>query len=382
MSEEADYYQILEVEKTATGDEIKKSFRRLAMKYHPDRNPNDKEAEQKFKEINEAYEVLKDEQKRAAYDRYGKQAFAGGMGGTGGNPFGGFEFNFGSGGFSDIFSDVFSEFMGGGSRRQSYAQRGADVRYNMDISLDEAFSGLEKEITLPLSETCATCHGHGTKDGKEAPVCDMCKGSGKVRMQHGGFFVVEQACPKCHGTGHVVKDACPDCKGAGVIHQEKTIKIKIPAGVEDGTRMRIAGAGEAGSRGGENGDLYVFISVKPHKLYTREGADLYTRIPISMCCAALGGKVEIPSIDGAKIELDIAAGSQNDQVVRVKNQGMTMMRSAKRGDMFVKLRVETPVNLTAKQKELLEAFRAESKEETCQPESKSFFDKIKDLFVA
>ncbi len=382
MSEETDYYELLEVAKDASGDEIKKSFRRLAMKYHPDRNPGDKEAEQKFKEINEAYEVLKDEQKRAAYDRYGKQAFAGGMGGQGGNPFGGFEFNFGSGGFSDIFADVFSEFMGGGRRQRTYAQRGADVRYNMEISLEEAYNGVEKEITIPSTQTCETCHGHGTKDGKEAPICPNCQGSGKVHMQRGGFFIVEQECPQCHGSGRIIKEACPECKGAGVINKEKTVKIKIPAGIEDDTRMRISGAGEAGSRGGENGDLYVFITVKPHKLYQREGANLYANVPVSMCCAALGGKIEIPSIDGEKIELAISAGTQNDDVIKVKNQGMTMMRSSRRGDLFVKIRVETPVNLSSRQKELLNEFRSISKDETCQPESKSFIDKIKDLFVA
>lgn len=379
---EKDYYEILEVSKTASGDEIKKSFRRLAMQYHPDRNPGNKEAEARFKEINEAYEVLKDEQKRAAYDRYGHQAFAnGGMGG--GGPFGGFEFNFGTGGFSDIFSDIFSEFMGGGRSggRNNYARPGADVRYNLEITLEEAFSGLEKEITVPSSETCATCNGHGTKDGKEAPLCPHCQGSGKVRLQK-GFFVVEQACPHCRGSGRLVKDVCPDCKGVGAIRKEKTIKVKIPAGIEDGTRMRIPGAGEAGTRGGADGDLYVFVSVKAHKLYERDGANLYARIPISMCCAALGGKIEIPSVDGEKIALDIAAGSQNDQVIRVKNQGMTMMRSKNRGDLFVKLRVETPVNLSARQKELLEEFRSISKDDKCQPESKGFFEKIKDLFVA
>ncbi len=380
---EKDYYEILEVSKTASGEEIKHAFRRLAMQYHPDRNPGNKEAEAKFKEINEAYEVLKDAQKRAAYDRYGHAAFSnGGMGSGGG--FGGFNFDFGggAGGFADIFSEVFSEFMGGGRGRQkSYAQRGQDVRYNMTITLEEAFSGLEKEITLPSSETCETCHGHGTKDGKEAPICTQCGGSGKVRLQQ-GFFVVEQTCPQCKGTGRVIKDACPDCKGKGFISKNKTIKVKIPAGIEDGTRMRIEGGGEAGIRGGENGDLYIFVSVKEHKLYEREGANLYTRIPISMCCAALGGRVEIPSIDGSKLEIDIDAGSQSDQVVKVKGQGMTMVRSERRGDLFVKLRVETPVNLSARQKELLEEFRSISKEEACQPESKSFFDKIKDLFAA
>ena len=380
---EKDYYEILEVSKNASGEEIKHAFRRLAMQYHPDRNPGNKEAEAKFKEINEAYEVLKDEQKRAAYDRYGHQAFAaGGMGG--GNPFGGFNFDFGggAGGFADIFSEVFSEFMGGGrGRKQSYAQRGQDIRYNLSISLEEAFSGIEKEIKFPSTQTCETCHGHGTKDGKEAPVCPHCNGTGKIRLQQ-GFFVVEQACPQCKGTGHLVKEACPDCKGKGFIRQEKIIKVKIPAGIEDGTRMRIEGAGEAGTRGGANGDLYVFITVKEHKLYERDGANLYTRIPISMCCAALGGQIEIPSIDGSKLDVEIKPGSQSDQVVKVKGQGMTMVRSEKRGDLFVKLRVETPVNLSARQKELLEEFRSISKEDSCQPESKSFFDKIKDLFVA
>ena len=380
---ERDYYEVLEVSKTASGDEIKHAFRKLAMQYHPDRNPGNKEAEARFKEINEAYEVLKDEQKRAAYDRYGHQAFAnGGMGS--GNPFGGFNFDFGggAGGFADIFSEVFSEFVGGGrGRRQSYAQRGQDVRYNMTISLEEAFTGLEKEITIPSTETCEECHGHGTKDGKEAPVCPHCNGSGHQRIQQ-GFFVMEQDCPHCKGTGRLVKDPCSKCKGKGFIKKEKTIKVKIPAGVETDTRMRIAGGGEAGIRGGEDGDLYVFITVKNHKLYERDSANLYTRIPISMCCATLGGKVEIPSIDGSTIEVKIDAGAQSDQVIKVKGQGMTMMRSSSRGDLFIKLRVETPVNLSARQKELLEEFRALSKDETCQPESKSFFDKIKDMFAA
>lgn len=378
---EKDYYEVLEVSKDASGDEIKKSFRRLAMQYHPDRNPGNKEAETKFKEINEAYEVLKDEQKRAAYDRYGHQAFAnGGMGG--GNPFGGFDFGGGAGGFADIFSEVFSEFVGRGrGAGRTYAQRGQDVRYNMSLTLEEAFTGLEKEITLPSTETCETCHGHGTKDGKEAPTCPYCKGSGKMRMQQ-GFFVVEQDCPQCKGTGRMVKDACPDCKGKGFVKKQKTIKVKIPAGVEDGMRVRVQGGGEAGIRGGESGDLYVFVSVKEHKLYEREGANLYARIPISMCCAALGGSIEIPSIDGSKIDVKVSAGAQSDQVIKVKNQGMSMVRSERRGDLFVKLHVETPVNLSARQKELLEEFRAIGKEESCQPEAKGFFDKIKDLFAA
>lgn len=379
---EKDYYELLEVARDADGETIKRSYRRLAMKYHPDRNPDDSEAENRFKEICEAYEVLKDSQKRAAYDRYGHQAFAnGGMGG--GNPFNGFEFNFGSGGFSDIFADVFSEFMGGGRGRgtqRSYAERGADVRYNMTITLEEAFTGVEKEITIPSTETCEDCHGHGTKDGKEAPVCDKCHGSGRIHQQQGGFFIVETTCPKCGGKGRIVKDACKSCGGSGVLNKDKTIKVKIPAGIEDETRMRISGAGEAGSRGGENGDLYVFITVKAHKIFSREGANLYMNIPVSMTCAALGGKMEIPAIDGSVIELSIPAGTQSDQIQKIGGEGMTMIRSKGRGDLFVKYRVETPVNLSAKQKELLEEFRAISKDDTCQPETKGFFDKIKDLF--
>lgn len=376
---ERDYYEILEVSRDASGEQIKKSYYRLAMKYHPDRNPDSKECEAKIKEINEAYDILKDSQKRAAYDRYGHQAFANGSGG--GNPFNGFEFNFGTGGFSDVFADIFSEFMGGGrGSRQSYAQKGADVRYNLSLTLEEAFNGVEKELKIPSTETCEECHGHGTKDGKEAPICDKCHGSGKVHQQQGGFFIVETVCPKCGGQGRLVKDKCKKCGGAGVVNKEKTIKVKIPAGIEDDTRIRVSGGGEAGFRGGESGDLYVFISIKPHKIFSRDGANLYMRVPISMACAALGGKMEIPSIDGSKIELEIPAGTQSDQQQKIKDEGMSIIRSTRRGDLFVKYRVETPVNLSGRQKELLEEFQSLSEDESCQPEAKGFFDKIKDLF--
>lgn len=378
---EKDYYEILEVSKTASGDEIKKSFRKLAMQYHPDRNPGDKEAEAKFKEINEAYEVLKDEQKRAAYDRYGHQAFANGMGG--GNPFGeGFNFEFGgAGGFADIFSSVFNDFMGGGrSRKQSYSLRGNDARYDLSITLDEAFTGIEKEIEIDTTEPCSKCHGHGTSDGNPAPICSHCQGSGKVRMQQ-GFFVVEQTCPHCQGSGYLAKDKCPDCKGKGYTKVKKTIKIKIPAGIYDGSRIRMAGYGQAGLRGGENGDLYVFVEVKEHKLYERADNNLYAQVPVSMCCAALGGTVEIPGIDGGKIELKIPAGSQSEEIIKVKGQGFSILHSNSRGDLFVKLKVETPVNLSARQKELLEEFRTIAGD-SCQPQEKSFLDKIKDLFAA
>lgn len=377
---EKDYYEILEVSKTAGNDEIKKSFRKLAMQYHPDRNPGNKEAETKFKEINEAYEVLKDEQKRAAYDRYGHQAFANG---ASGNPFGGgFNFEFGdTGGFADIFSSVFSDFMGGGRpQNRSYSLRGADARYDLSITLDEAFSGFEKEITINTTEACSHCHGHGTADGNPAPACSHCNGTGKVRLQK-GFFVVEQSCPHCHGSGYLAKDQCPDCKGSGTVKAKKTIKVKIPAGIYDGARIRMAGAGQAGIRGGENGDLYIFIDVKEHKLYERSDNNLYAVVPVSMCCAALGGKIEIPSIDGGKIELNIPAGSQSEEIIKVKGQGFSILHSTSRGDLFVKLKVETPINLSARQKEILEEFRSISGD-TCQPQEKSFLDKIKDLFAA
>lgn len=376
---ETEYYDLLEVSTTASADEIKKAFRKQAMKYHPDRNPDNKEAEQKFKQINEAYEVLKDEQKRAAYDRYGKNAFAGG-GMGGGNPFGG-GFDFNGGGFADVFNDIFSEFMGGNAGRQrSYSQRGSDLRYNLNITLEEAFNGVEKEIVIPTTKECETCHGHGTKDGKEPEVCPTCKGSGKVRTQQGGFFVFETTCPTCKGTGRVIKESCSDCRGAGQVKINKKLKINIKAGIETNMRIRVAGEGMAGVHGGENGDLYVGIVVEPHKLYERHGDDLYTAIPISVSCAILGGTVEIPAIDGTKVKVEVPAGTQNDTLIKVKGQGMHLYDSERRGDLYVSAKVIIPTKLNAKQKELIEAFRAENKDDSCQPELKSFFDRIKDLF--
>lgn len=377
---ELDYYEVLGVSKTATSDELKRAYRSQAMKYHPDRNPDNPDAENRFKEINEAYDVLKDEQKRAAYDRYGKQAF---QNGQGGNPFGGFGFDFnGAGGFSDIFGDIFSEFMGGGQRgyNRTAAQDGADLRYNLEISLEEAFSGVEKEITVPHSEVCEDCHGYGTEDGKEAPICPTCHGHGKVHSQKGGFFIVETTCPTCKGRGRVIKSACKKCHGEGLIHSEKQIKVKIPAGIENDTRMRVAGAGEAGLRGGQDGDLYVFISITGHKLYAREGANLYTTVPVSMTCAALGGKITIPSIDGRSIEISIPAGTQTNQQIKVGGEGMPTIRSKYKGDLFVRFMVETPVNLSSRQKELLAEFQKLEEDNKCQPQSKGFVDKVKDLF--
>jgi len=372
-----DYYNILGVNKSATADEIKHAFRKQAMQYHPDRNPGNKEAEQKFKEINEAYEVLKDDQKRAAYDRYGKAAFQNGMGG--GNPFGaGFGFN--AEDLSDVFSNIFSDFMGGRSSSSRRNMQGADLNYNLSITLEEAFHGVDKEIKIKTTQSCEACHGYGTADGKEAPVCETCHGTGKIRRQQGGFFVFETTCPTCHGEGHVVKNKCKKCGGLGVNRIEKTIKVTIPAGVEDNVRMRVAGEGEAGLRGAPKGDLYIYVNIENHKLYERQGTHLYTAIPVSMVCATLGGKVEIPGIDGKKVEVLIPEGTQSGSQIRLKGAGMPLMHSDKRGDLFVVIKVETPTHLSKKQKELLEEFRGLTDNDSCQPETKSFFNKIKDLF--
>ncbi len=372
MSTTADYYEVLGVAKTASGDEIKKAYRKLAMQCHPDRNPGDKEAETKFKDLNEAYEVLKDDQKRAAYDRYGHQAFTGGMGGAGagGNPFNGFDFT--GAGFADVFSDIFSEFTGQGRARQRpYAQRGDDIRYDITLSLEDAFRGLEKEITITTSKECTTCQGHGTADGKEPPVCATCGGTGKVRTQQGGFFVFETTCPQCRGAGRVVLDKCKKCKGTGKERYQKFLKIKIPAGIENGTRMRVAGEGEVGKRGGTKGDLYVFVTVKQHDVYERDGADLFTRQPISMAMAAMGGKFKLKGIDGEEINVEVKPGTQPNDRLRLKEKGMRYMNSDKRGDLFVEFKVMIPTKLTEAQKECLKKFEEEAPEE-----EKSFWAKL------
>ena len=379
MNSEKDYYQLLEVDRNADGETLKKAYRRLAMKYHPDRNPDNKEAETNFKKINEAYEVLKDDQKRAAYDRYGHDAFKQGAGMGGGAGFGGFEFNFGSGGFSDIFSDIFSEFMGGGrSQKASYAKQGTDLRYDVEISLEEAFTGLEKEIKYTTTTVCEACNGHGTKDAQEAPPCQKCRGRGKIQSQR-GFFIVEENCPECKGKGRIIKEVCPHCFGTGEAKKPKNLKVKIPAGIGDQTRMRVSNEGSAGLRGGRNGDLYVFVNIKPHKLYDRDGSSLHTEVPVSFVTAALGGKVEIPGIDGRTIEVPVDEGSQNGKQIRLKGEGMTIINTQKRGDLFVDLKVETPIKLSSRQKELLREFD-ELSEAKHNPEQKSFLDKVKDIF--
>ena len=369
-----DYYETLNVSKGASFEEIKKSYRKLAMEFHPDRNSGNADAEVKFKEISEAYEILKDDQKRAAYDRYGHSAFEQG---GGANPF---DFNF-SGGFADIFSEVFADFMGGGSRssRSSYERDGDNLRYDLSITLEEAYKGMEKEISYPNTKTCEKCGGHGTADGKEAPVCKTCQGRGRVHRQH-GFMVMETVCSDCKGSGRKPNKECSTCRGEGTVPYDREIRIKIPAGVEDGTRIRVTKEGMAGSRGGKEGDLYVFVHIKEHKLYHRQGADLFIQIPISMSCAALGSDMEIPAIDGHKIEFKVPAGTQYGQRIKVKGEGMPKIRSTDKGDLWIEFKVETPIKLNERQREILEEFREISKEQGCHPQEKGFFDKIKDLF--
>jgi molecular chaperone DnaJ len=383
-----DYYNLLGVNKGASKEELKGAYRKLAVKHHPDKNPNDAKAEQKFKEINEAYDVLKDDQKRAAYDQFGHDAFGQGTGGGAGGPFGaggrggaGFEgFNFsGGGGFSDIFEDFFGDLggkRGGGARAQPQV-RGTDLRYNMQISLDEAFQGKTESIKFTAATLCEACKGTGSKDSRQT-TCSTCSGSGKIRTQQ-GFFAIERPCHACRGEGQIIKNPCQQCHSSGKLRKERNLSVNIPQGVEDGTRIRLAGEGEAGHRGGPNGDLYIFMSVKPHSIFTREGNDLHCKVPIKMTTAALGGSIEVPSIDGAKVKINIPAGSQSEDTFRLKDKGMTKLRSTARGGMYVHIHVETPVKLSKKQIKLLEEFDVENNEKS-NPETTSFFKKVKDLF--
>jgi molecular chaperone DnaJ len=370
-----DYYDVLGSSKSASGDELKKAYRKLAMKFHPDRNPGDKKAEQNFKELNEAYEVLKDEQKRAAYDQYGHAAFEQGGGPRGGAGAGGF-----GGGFADIFDEMFGDIMGGRRGGQGRGQsRGQDLRYNMEVSLEDAYNGKKATITVPSSSSCEACDGTGGKDGAAPDTCSSCGGAGKVRTQQ-GFFTVERTCPTCGGAGRVIKNPCGECRGAGRTRKDKTLEVTIPPGVEDGTRIRLAGEGEAGLNGAPSGDLYIFLGLKAHRLFQRDGANLYMRVPISMTIAALGGDVEVPTIEGGKVRVSIPQGCQNGHQFRLRGKGMNVLRSTARGDMFLEAAVEVPVNLTSKQKELLRDFEKDSDQKTYSPEAQGFFDKIKDFF--
>ncbi|AVW92486.1 molecular chaperone DnaJ [Celeribacter baekdonensis] len=373
-----DFYEVLGVEKGADAGELKKAYRKKAMEFHPDRNKDNPEAEAKFKEANEAYDTLKDPDKKAAYDRFGHAAFEqGGMGG-GGRPGGGFGGGHGdfSSAFSDVFDDLFGDFMGGqrGGQR-SRAQRGSDLRYDMRVTLEEAYQGAQKTINVPTSVACTGCSGTGAANGAEPQTCPSCSGMGKVRAQQ-GFFTVERTCPACGGLGQTIKDPCPDCRGAGRVEKERSLSVNIPAGVETGTRIRLAGEGEAGLRGGPTGDLYIFIEVRSHNLFERDGVHLHCSVPVSMATAALGGDIEVPTIDGGRSRVKIPAGSQSGRQMRLRAKGMPALRGGGQGDMFIELAVETPVNLTSKQKELLQEFEKLG-EDNNNPESSSFFKKVK-----
>ncbi len=366
-----DYYRTLGVDRDAGKDEFKKAYRKQAMRYHPDRNPGDKDAEHRFKELNEAYEVLKDDQKRAAYDRFGHAAFEHGGPGDGG---------FGGGtGFADIFEEMFGDFMGGGRRGGRSSGRGNDLRYNMQVTLEEAFNGRKSTIRVPTAVACETCNGTGSTKGSGPVACSTCRGAGRVRSQS-GFFTVERTCPTCGGTGQVIKDPCRTCGGNGRAQKEKTLQVAIPAGVEDGTRIRLAGEGEAGMRGGPPGDLYIFVSVASHRIFQRDGANIYCRMPVAMTTAALGGQVEVPNLDGSRVRITLPAGSQTGEQFRLRGKGMTVLRSQARGDMFVEAIVETPVNLTDEQKGMLREFEGAGNHERHSPEAHGFFAKVKELW--
>ena len=370
-----DYYDVLGVAKNASDDEIKKAYRKLAMKFHPDRNPDDKTAEEKFKEAKEAYEVLSDADKRAAYDQFGHEGVnpQGGPGGFGG--FGG-----GAGGFdfSDIFEGIFGGAAGGAGRGgRSNVYRGADLRYNLEITLEEAARGTETKIRIPTLDECETCHGTGAKPGTEPSTCPTCQGHGQVRMQQ-GFFSIQQTCPRCHGSGKIISEPCGTCHGQGRIKKHKTLSIKIPAGVDDGDRIRLASEGEAGVNGGPAGDLYVMVHLKPHALFKRDGDDLHCEMPVSFATAALGGEVEIPTLDG-HARLKVAAETQSGQVLRLKGKGIKGVRSSGPGDLYCHVVVETPVKLSSRQKELLREFESLN-EQNNNPKAQSFMDRVKEFF--
>jgi molecular chaperone DnaJ len=370
-----DFYEVLGVARGAAPDDLKKAYRKLAMQYHPDRNPGDQAAEQKFKAISEAYDVLKDDQKRAAYDRYGHAAFENG----GARP-GAADFGFGAGGFADIFDEMFGEFMGGGRRGQGPG-RGNDLRYNLEITLEEAFKGKQTTVRVPTLVACESCKGSGAEGGSKPVTCPTCGGNGRVRAQQ-GFFTIERTCPSCHGGGRVIDNPCRSCGGQGRIRKEKTLAVNIPPGVEDGTRIRLAGEGEVGVRGASPGDLYIFVSLAPHRLFQRDGANIHCRVPIPMATAALGGAVEVPTIDGNRAKVNVPPGTQSGHQFRLKSKGMSVLRSQARGDMYIQAIVETPVNLTKRQQELLREFEAAGKDggHETSPESAGFFARVKEFF--
>ena len=374
-----DYYDVLGVDKNANDSDLKRAYRKMAMKYHPDQNQDNPEAEEKFKEVNEAYETLKDPQKRGAYDQFGHAAFEqGGSGGFGGG-FGGAGMG-GMGGFSDIFEDIFGGGFGGGRGQAARNNRGSDMRYDIELTLEDAFNGIEREITLTGSVKCKTCTGSGAKDGAEPETCGTCHGHGKVIMQQ-GFFQVERTCHSCDGIGTTLKDPCRTCVGTGRMNQDKTLKVKIPAGVDTGNKIRLSGEGEAGLRGGENGDLYVVINMIPDPIFQRDGAHIHCNVPISMARAALGGEVEIPTINGERLKVKIPEGTQNGHQMRLRGKGMPILQRQGRGDMYIQIIVETPVNMSKRQRELLEEFETENTDERNHTKTaQSFFDKVRSCF--
>ena len=370
-----DYYELLGLSKGASADEIKKAYRGKAKELHPDRNADNPNAEAQFKEVNEAYDVLKDVDKKAAYDRFGHAAFEGGMGG-GGRPGGQGDF---TSAFSDVFDDLFGDFMGGGRRSggRNRATRGSDLRYNLRVALEEAYSGLQKSIKVPTSVQCGSCNGTGAEGGSEPTTCPTCSGMGKVRATQ-GFFTVERTCPTCSGLGQMIKNPCRACSGGGRVEKDRSLSVNVPAGVETGTRIRLSGEGEAGMRGGPSGDLYIFIEVQDHKIFSRDGLNLFCRVPVSMFSAALGGDIEVPTIDGGRSRVKIPQGSQSGRQMRLRGKGMPVIKSSRSGDMFIELAVETPVNLTAHQKDLLKEF--EELSEDNNPETNSFFSSVKSFW--
>lgn len=371
-----DYYELLGVSRSATGDELKKAYRKLAMQYHPDRNPGNQEAEKKFKEVNQAYDVLKDDQKRAAYDRYGSAAFEGGHPGAGGGSgFGGFDF---SSNFANIFEEMFGNFSGerGGGTADL---RGSDVRYDLEISLEEALTGKTTSLKFHSLGQCSSCSGTGGEGGSPLVTCPTCRGRGSVRSQQ-GFFTLERTCSTCQGLGKAIEKPCRPCGGTGQKRQEKSLEVKIPPGVDEGTRIRLSNEGEAGMRGGPSGDLYVFIRLRPHRFFKRQASDLHCRVPISIITAALGGEIDVPSLEGVPLKLKIPGGTQGGHQFRLRGKGMSQLRASSRGDMYVEVSVETPVNLTKRQKELLQEFEAGGKQESTHPQSSGFFSKVKEFF--
>ena len=366
MTTEVDFYELLEVERTADDATIKTSYRKLAMKFHPDKNAGCKDSEGRFKAISEAYDCLKDPQKRAAYDRFGHAAFKNG-GGGGGQDFGG--------GFSDIFENIFGEFMGGQRGTQRGPRRGADLRYDMEITLEDAFRGKSTEVTIDVSAVCDTCDGSGATPGTKVKTCGTCAGHGKVRAQQ-GFFVVERTCPTCHGAGQTITEPCKACHGEGRVERTKTLTVNIPPGVDEGTRVRLSGEGEAGGRGAAPGDLYIFLHVQRHAIFEREGTTLFARAPISFTTASLGGEIDIPGPDGEQHSIKIPAGTQSGRELRQRGAGMPVLQGRGRGDLVVRIEVETPTRLTAKQKDLLEQFRA-TEDGACNPHVTGFFQKVK-----